>query len=186
MILRSDGPITTEELLLLAAEAGFTRAHPLAMEALEFLPEVREMCREDKCRSYDRCWSCPPACGSLERIRSRASAYRRGILVQTTMPMEDEFDQATIREAMEAHQQHFSSYVRQVRMLFPSCLPMGAGACRKCRKCTYPDRPCRHPKDLYPSMEAYGLLVSRVCEKSGLGYYYGPKTMTYTSCVLID
>ena len=35
-------------------------------------------------------------------------------------------------------------------------------------------------------MEAYGLLVSDVCLKSGVKYYYGPKTMTYTSCILID
>ena len=34
------------------------------------------------------------------------------------------------------------------------------------------------------SMEAYGLLVSDVCRRSGLGYYYGTGTMTYTSCVL--
>ena len=33
-------------------------------------------------------------------------------------------------------------------------------------------------------MEAYGLLVSDVCRRSGLGYYYGTGTMTYTSCVL--
>jgi hypothetical protein len=35
-------------------------------------------------------------------------------------------------------------------------------------------------------MEACGLLVSRVCEVSGLGYYYGSKTMTYTACILLS
>lgn len=55
-----------------------------------------------------------------------------------------------------------------------------------CSQCTYPDSPSRFPDKAIPSMEAYGLLVSKVCEKSGLPYYYGPKTLTYTSCVLID
>ena len=35
-------------------------------------------------------------------------------------------------------------------------------------------------------MEAYGLVVSQVCQDSGLPYYYGPRTITYTACVLVD
>ena len=34
------------------------------------------------------------------------------------------------------------------------------------------------------SMEAYGLLVGDVCLRSGLPYNHGPRTMTYTSCLL--
>jgi hypothetical protein len=34
------------------------------------------------------------------------------------------------------------------------------------------------------SMEAYGLLVSEVCRASGLPYYYGPKTLTFSACIL--
>ena len=30
-----------------------------------------------------------------------------------------------------------------------------------------------------------GLLVSEVCSRSGLGYFYGTGTVTYTSCVLL-
>lgn len=35
-------------------------------------------------------------------------------------------------------------------------------------------------------MEAYGLFVSDICARSGLAYNYGPRTMTYTSCVLYN
>ena len=78
------------------------------------------------------------------------------------------------------------SLARQARLLFPSCLPLSSGACSLCRKCTYPDRPCRFPGKRLSSMEAYGLLVSDVCQKSGLPYYYGPKTITFTACILTD
>ena len=37
-----------------------------------------------------------------------------------------------------------------------------------------------------PRMEAYGLVVSDACKKTGLPYYYGPNTMTFTACVMID
>ena len=65
-----------------------------------------------------------------------------------------------------------------------ACLPLSAGACTVCRRCTCPDRPCRFPNKRMSSMEAYGLLVGDVCLRSGLSYNYGPRTMTYTSCLL--
>ena len=63
---------------------------------------------------------------------------------------------------------------------------MGAGSCTRCAKCTYPDRPCRYPDKLWPSMEACGLLVRDVCVLAGLDYYHGSGTMTYSSCILIN
>ena len=63
-------------------------------------------------------------------------------------------------------------------------LPLTAGTCTLCHTCTYPDRPCRHPKQRLSSMEAYGLFVSDVCVRSNLAYNYGPRTLTYTACVL--
>ena len=43
---------------------------------------------------------------------------------------------------------------------------------------------CRYPAKRLSSMEAFGLFVSNVCSRSGLGYNYGARTMTYTSCLL--
>ena len=73
---------------------------------------------------------------------------------------------------------------RQTRLLFPHCLPLTAGTCTLCHTCTYPEHPCRHPKQRLSSMEAYGLFVSDVCIRSNLAYNYGPRTLTYTACVL--
>ena len=64
-------------------------------------------------------------------------------------------------------------------------LPMGAGTCRRCASCTCPHAPCRFPEEQVVSMEAYGLLVSQVCQDCGAAYYHGPRTMTYVSCVFL-
>ena len=186
MIFTDRNNITTDDLIRLALEAGFTSAGSLEMSSLVFREEVRGMCAADKCRSYGRSWSCPPAVGSLESISARAAGFGRGIIVQTTGSMSNEFDYASIQDTGARHKRNFDTLVRQVRMLFPGCLPMGAGACTVCAKYSYPDRPCRHPKKMFPSMEAYGLLISEVCSSSGLGYNYGPLTLTFTSCILID
>lgn len=175
-----------DELAALAKEAGFTYAVTLDMDSLEFMEEVRSMCSADRCKSYGKSWSCPPAIGSVERAKERAEAYHRGILVQTAGTLADSFDMDGTAAIMKKHRKNFDTLVRQVKYFYPDCLPMGAGTCRICRSCTYPDRPCRHPDIMISSMEAYGLLVSDVAIKSGLKYNYGENTMCFTSCVLID
>ena len=175
-----------EQLLTLAKQAGFTQAAPLEASALTVRTEVREMCASDRCRAYGCSWSWPPACGTLEQSQTRMNRYHRGILLQTTGLLEDDFDAEAIHETEQRHKASFAVLARQSRYLHPNCLPLTAGTCTLCRKCTYPAKPCRFPGKRFSSMEAYGRLVSDVCLKTGLKYYYGPKTITYTSCILID
>ncbi|OUN21076.1 metal-binding protein [Flavonifractor sp. An82] len=178
--------MTLEELLTLAAEVGFSHAGPLNTDALRFLPEVREMCASGRCHNYGKCWTCPPYCGTLEEIAAQAARYQCGILLQSTGEMEDDFDVECMMETEQLQKQRFQAFVTQVRAICPDCLPMASGGCTVCPKCTCPDTPCRFPDLATPSMEAYGLVVSDVCRDSGLPYYYGPKTITYTACMLVN
>ena len=175
-----------EQLLKLARQTGFSQAAVLEMSSLHALAEVREMCAADRCHQYGTSWSCPPACGTLEQCQQRMEHYRQGILVQTTGELADDFDLKAIQAIEVRHKQSFFTLTRQIRLLYADCLPLTAGTCTLCRTCTYPDKPCRFPKKRFSSMEAYGLLVSDICTKSGLRYYYGPQTMTYTACILLN
>ena len=168
----------------LAVEAGFTNACAISMDALVDMPEVRDMCASGRCKIYGKRWACPPACGTLDECAERMKSYTQGILVQTTAQMKDDFDVETMLGTEVTHKQNFLKLVAQLRKIHPDCLPLTAGTCTLCRKCTYPDAPCIRPGEMLSSMEAYGLLVSDVCIKSGAKYNYGPQTMTYTSCIL--
>ena len=176
--------MTAEEMILLAKNEGFSAAVKLNMHALIFMEQIRDMCRADKCHAYGKTWRCPPAIGTVEDAFSRASAYKNGLLLQTTGTLEDEFDYESMEETGKRHSDSFINFMKKIKNAFPNALGMGAGTCRRCEKCTYPDAPCRFPEDSYSSMEAYGLWVSDVCEKSGLKYNYGRNTITYVSCVL--
>lgn len=170
----------------LAAQIGFSHYGPVNMSALVPSPEVREMCAAGRCGMYGTSWACPPAFGNLEEAFRPLRSYRAGLLLQTTGQMEDDFDLEAIRGTEKMHKMKFETIARQAKLLEPDCLPMAAGACTRCRKCTYPNRPCRFPGRVYPSMEARGLLVGEVCRASGLEYNYGPQTITYTACILIN
>lgn len=172
------------EPLALALQVGFTHAASLDPSTLRFRSEVRDMCAANRCNKYGKCWSCPPGCGSLEEIADRARSFSRGILVQSTGLMEDDFDVETMDETAKLQRERFFALTELVRPLYPNCLPMASGACDACPTCTYPDAPCRYPARSVPSMEAYGLVVSDVCVDAGAPYYHGPKTITFTSCIL--
>lgn len=178
--------MTDQQLMTLATEQGFDHTGMMNLPALYFDPAVREMCAADRCNNYGRCWTCPPGCGTLDEIAEKASRYHRGILLQSTGILEDDFDIDTMFETERLHKKRFLSLVEIIRRDYPDCLPMSSGGCSVCESCTYPDAPCRFPHLAIPSMEAYGLMVSQVCKDSGLPYYYGPKTLTYTACILID
>ncbi len=175
----------TQELIKFALEKGFTNAGELNVKALTFMPEVREMCRADRCKAYGKNWRCPPACGTLEESASKAAEYSYGIIVQTVAKMEDEFDYPAIERAAKEHGESFINMMRELKKKYPDILGMGAGTCRRCKQCTYPDAPCRYPDDSYSSMEAYGLWVSKVCELSSIPYNYGKNTIAFTSCYLL-
>jgi predicted metal-binding protein len=173
-----------EKLITQAKKCGFTEAGPLDASTLQFMPEVRDMCAA--CRSYGKSWICPPACGTLDEMRAKTDMYSRGLLVQSVTQLEDSFDWDGIQHNAVSHGESFRKLWDELLIPFPGLLAMGSGHCRQCEACTYPDKPCRFPDRQTASMESCGLLVSKVCSDNKLPYYYGPGTIAYTACFLLE
>ena len=170
----------------LAKSCGFATVEPLDPKTLRFLPEVRSMCAADRCQSYGKTWSCPPACGTLEYWEEKASHYEKGILLQTIGDREDSYDFEAMVEVSRQNDKNFDRLTEQLRGQGLDMLAMSAGTCKRCKECTYPDAPCRFPEKLYPSMEACGLFVSQVCKSNSVPYYYGDDKIAYTCCILYN
>lgn len=177
--------MTYEQLTKIAGETGFTAWAPLDVSTIELKPEVRDMCATNTCGQYDKRWSCPPGCGTLEECTQQLKGYTHGILVQTCGEIEDGFDFEAIMEIEQEHKEHLSEMYSALRETEQNVLALGAGCCTQCAKCTYPDEPCRFPEKQVSSMEAYGMVVLEVCKANGLQYYYGSDKMAYTSCFLL-
>jgi len=171
----------------LVLEAGFEFFGTCTAGSLRVLPEVRDMCTADRCRSYDKSWSCPPACGSLENFEALFKRYEQCIVFQTVVTLQDMFDFEGILGATHIHDQRFHDLVTRVNETDYDIVLLSAGCCNLCAEgtCAYPKTPCCNPELMRPSMEATGLLVSEVCDAAGLAYHHGPCTMTMISCALI-
>ena len=166
----------------LAFSCGFSCVGELDAKTIVLRDEVRDMCAANRCKRYNACWSCPPACGSIEECRAEVAKYHSGILVQTVAQLEDEFDGEGMMETEALHKANFQK-LRQT-LKGENILALGAGSCTVCKKCTYPDESCRFPEKRISSMEAYGMVVTEVCRANGMTYHYGKNTITYTRCVL--
>ena len=173
----------TESYLSLAEDCGFDHASPLDVSTLQVETWVRDTCAEDKCHAYGNNWTCPPACGTLDECEAEMQRYKHGILLQVTGTQEKRIDVKCYAETEERLRDALLAFTKRIREDHPDCLVLGAGGCRICPQCAYPE-PCRFPDKAMSSMEAYGLFVTRVCKDNGIPYHYGPKTITYTACVL--
>lgn len=177
--------IPYDTLAQLAEAAGFSAWSPLDPGTIECKSEVRGMCADNSCGQYEKRWSCPPGCGSLEACAAQIKDCTQGILVQTIGELEDEFDGEAMMETEALHKAHFQEMLSALRKETGHVLALGAGCCTRCRVCTYPDEPCRFPEEAVSSMEAYGMLVLQVCRDNGLTYYYGSDKIAYTGCFLL-
>lgn len=175
-----------DSIIQLALDAGFSNVVPLDCQTIRLKPEVRDMCAADKCHGYATNWACPPGCGTLDECAQKVAGYHHGIIVQTVGTLEDAFDFEGMTELVEKHGRLFTEFAQKLYNEYPNLLALGAGGCRICSQCTYPDQPCRFPETATSSMEAYGMLVSEVCTSNAIPYYHGPGTLAYVGCYLID
>lgn len=166
-----------------AKKLGFDVAVELDAQQLVAREDVRAMCVEDKCGAYNKNWTCPPAIGSVEKCQQQMRRYKRGILLQTVGHMQKAVDSKCYRETEQRHMKNFYALAEAIRKVHPDALCLGAGGCRICKQCAYPE-PCRFPDKAVSSMEGYGLFVTQVCRDAGIPYHHGDRTITYTACVL--
>lgn len=173
------------ELEKLIRDSGFALVGRFDASGLEARDEVRDMCVVDTCHSYNRSWSCPPACGSIEHFKEKLKGYDTGYLFQTVAEMDDAFDYEGIVRGGKEHARRLAALLDRIDEAEGDVLVLGAGACSLCETCTYPDTPCRYPHKTLVSMEAAGLVVSDVCALADIPAYHGKGTVAFCGCVLV-
>src|SRR5699024_2566358 len=126
----------------------------LDVSLIEVREEVREACSGNKCQAFETNWSCPPGCGTLEECKERMEEYKKGIILQTSGELEDQFDVEGMMELNKQHDENIAKFATKLGDIHPDAMVLGAGCCTICKTCTYPDQPCRFPEKMISSMEA--------------------------------
>ena len=163
---------------------GISHLGYLSTSDIVFSEEVRHLCEGNQCRQYNKTWACPPAIGSYEECRSRCLSYSSAMIFSAVYQIEDSFDYEGM---MKAHAQFkevcdllHDKYLDQPFLLLSN------ESCRRCKKCTYPDSPCRFADKLYPSVEGYCIFVNKTAKKVGIPYNAGVNTVSYFGMVCFN
>lgn len=150
----------------------------LKVSEIPFSEKVRYICRTE-CERYGRSWSCPPAVGEVEECRRRCLKFRHALVFTTVAEVEDASVMEQTLKTRAGHEQITRSLCRELEARGMKCLALSGESCSICEKCAYPEEECRHPDRMIPCVESYGILVTEIAEKCGIGFYTDNHTVTW-------
>lgn len=183
-----------------ATNAKIIHAHDVCVDR-----RSRLKCLVPRCSSYGRHLLCPPNLMSVDDFEAILDCYRSGLLLQieTNVDSSDKSSKhldADICEAMDSATDSREWQLKLLRLVntteaiafkmgFYFAAGLTGGECCLCRECVTPQsgRPCRHPFQSRPSMEAMGIDVISTCGKAEMPVFLSSKkTVRWTGLVLLD
>lgn len=156
---------------------------------IKFHEDYRKACEKNICRKYDTNWMGPPAIGPISELMDKVKKYKQGLLIQTAHKLSSSFDYKGMIAAGKAHNEIFREILDHVKNKYKleEVLPLKAGCCDICERCTYLDgEKCRFPDRAFSSVEAYGIDVMALEKGAGIPYYNGLNTVSYVGLILFN
>ena len=152
----------------------------LHSDKLIFSHDLLEYCKTNACGLYNKSWTCPPACETLEEQRKKILSYKNVLVFTTIRKLEDSFDFENMTIARDDHILLTAGLSKRL-----GDNPVyGAGHCPICKTCAFPD-PCLFPEKKIGSIEAAGIDVTALSKAAGIKYHNGQNTVTFFSMILI-
>ncbi|HEY8911089.1 MAG TPA: DUF2284 domain-containing protein [Desulfosporosinus sp.] len=164
-----------------------THASIVEVSKITFDEDLRKLCEQNSCGSYNANWMCPPAVGAIHDLRERALRFKQGLLLQTVHSIEDSFDWEGMLEGKANHSKVFRKMLEcmENNYDFKEVLPLNAGPCTYCEKCAYiVGEACRFPDKAVSSVEANGIDVMALLKVLGIPYNNGENTVSYVALIL--
>ena len=170
-----------------AKELGAAAAGVIKTSDIQFSEEFRTLCEQNACGKYGTNWMCPPASESFEEVKTKVLAFSAGVVFQSIHQLEDSFDFDGMMKAEDIHRKIFTRILNYIHldMGCSGVLALNAGACKVCKKCTYPEgETCRYPDKAIASLEAYCIDVDALLACCDIAYNNGPNTVSYVGLFL--
>ena len=178
----------TQAVIADALSLGAYKASVIPTAAIELDASFRRMCEANACGVYGKCWMCPPDVGGIDELMASVASYDYALVYQTVSALEDSYDFEGMQEAKKQHYK-LSAALRTVfdQQGIHTVLHLGCGGCGVCDVCAKRSgEPCRFPHLALPSLEAYGVNVSKLAATASMKYINGQDTVTYFGAVLFS
>ena len=175
-----------DKLVAATLENGAYKANIIKAECIVTDRVFRDMCISNACGMYGKCYMCPPDIGDIDTLMAEVKTYDYALVYQTVTELEDSYDFEGMIDAKKLCTKIAQKLRGEFKALdISNALHLGAGGCGVCEKCAKQvDEPCRFPELALPSLEAYGVNVSKLAASAGMKYINGQDTVTYFGAVL--
>jgi len=201
---RKEADQKLNDLLAFSKKRGASHAKIIDAADVVTDPRVRLKCSIPLCSSYGRNMMCPPNAMSVEEFSKVLGLFKKAILLQVETDTDssdksprsldgalcEELDKATdsARWQKRIHRLVNSVETEAFKQGFYLAAGLTGGECSLCGECVTvgSGKPCRHPFEARPSMEAMGVDVIRTCQKAGMPVRLSSKTrIRWTGLVLV-
>ena len=192
--------------LVKAAKAhGATSAKIISARDVFVDKRARLKCLVPRCSSYGRHLLCPPNLMPVDEFKEILDCYESGLLIQVEADVDssDKSLKHLDNEVCEEIESETDSREWQLKLLrlvnkteaiafkmgFYFAAGLAGGNCCLCRECVTPQsrRPCKHPFQARPSMEAMGIDVIKTCRKARMPVSLSSKNaVRWTGLLLVD
>lgn len=178
--------MTHEAWVRLARDCGANKATIIEKDQIVLSAAFRDICAQNGCGVYGRCWMCPPDVGDIHVLMDDLKTYTHGLWYQSIGEIEDSFDIEGMTAVGAQHARLSQKIQAAVKAAYDGdVLHLTCGGCRLCEKCAkVTDEPCRFPEKALPSLEAYGVDVYNTTKDTDLKYINGQNTVTFFGMVL--
>lgn len=174
-----------KKLESLAVECGAFQAVCIPTGQIILDTQFRQICKNNSCGRYGRCYQCPPDIGEVTELMERVRSYTFAVFYQSVMAIEDSFDFEGMMEAAKEHSLLSQRIEEKLENLIPSGYLHLSSGCRLCERCAkVDDLPCRYPEKALPAVEGYGVDVYQTVKNTRLKYNNGQNTVTYFGAIL--
>jgi len=147
--------------------------------ALTFSPALIEYCKTNVCGCYNKSWTCPPVCASIEEQQKKILSFQNVLVFTTKHDLEDSFDYDGMTNGRKRH----TLLTAEIKKMLGDVPVYGAENCPICIKCVFPE-PCLFPEKQIGSIEAAGIDVTELSKAASVAYNNGENTVTFFTMVL--
>lgn len=174
-------------LLRMAEDMGFSAAALIVTSQLVFEPAFRQYCEDNSCGMYQKCYTCPPYCGSPEDMKSQILAHKWAFVLQTMWDISDIEDWHLYSKHERQHDAMVRSFIRQLPNEYSGGFMTAAGGCSLCEICALLEqKPCRFPELKASSISAYCIHVQKLTDMLGWDYNLGADCVAYLGLYVFD
>jgi predicted metal-binding protein len=195
----------SKSLLAFAKRSGASFSKIVGTRDIVVDKRVRLKCSVPLCSSYGRNLMCPPNLMSVDEFSEVLRLYKHAILIQVETDYDssdksgrrldaklcEELDRTTdsVKWQRKLHKVVNLLETEAFKKGFYLAAGLIGGECSLCDDCVSQGsgKPCRHPFEARPSMEAMGVDVVKTCQKAGMPVRLSSKDkVRWTGLVLLD